>query len=120
MGLRLSRGRPVGYLTALLLLTLLLAIMRWAVIDRRTRAAIERLDHARTQSARLRRAPTEAETDRAVALFGTIVLAGSAWAGFHQLRQASGGDVSGGGDGGSSDGGGSSGGGGGCGGCGGH
>lgn len=119
-GFGVSRGRPVGYLTALLILTLLLAIVRWAVIDRRTRAAIERLNDARTQSARLRRAPTEAETDRAVALFGTAVLAGSAWAGFHQLRHSSGSDggFSGGSDGGS--GGGDGGGGGGCGGCGGH
>lgn len=107
------RERPVGYLTALLILTALLGLIRWFVVDRRTRAGLEALKLARTRSERLRRAPVASETDLAVALFGTSVLVGSGWAPFHQLRTSSSGD---GGGSGSSDGGGGCGGGG-CGGC---
>jgi uncharacterized protein (TIGR04222 family) len=112
----ISRDRPVGFLTIFLVVTAVFALIRFLALDRRTRAAIEALSDARARSERLQRAPTPGEMDMAVALFGTAVLVGSGWAGFHQLRSASSGS-----DGGSSssDGGGSSGcGGGGCGGCG--
>lgn len=108
------RDKPVGILTVLLLATLILAIVRFCMVDRRTRAGIGALKAAQVQSARLRRAPVAAEVPLAVALFGTTILAGSAWSGYHDLRRA-GGD--GGGSSSSSDG--DGGGGGGCGGCGG-
>ncbi|TGX52339.1 TIGR04222 domain-containing membrane protein [Sphingomonas gei] len=113
-----ARGRPVGFLTMLLVLTAVLALVRFATLDRRTRAGQEMLAEARERSERLRRAPASGETDLAVALFGTTVLVGSAWGDFHRMRSES---NSSGGDGGSSssgDGGGSGCGGGGCGGCG--
>ncbi len=57
---------------------------------------------------------------RAVALFGTTVLVGSSWSGFHTMRQSgSDGSSGGGGDSGGGGGDGGGGGGGGCGGCGG-
>lgn len=114
-----ARDKPVGYLTGLLIVTAVITVFRLAAIDRRTRAGIAAVRHARQRLERLRRAPTTQEAGLAVALFGTAVLAGSALDDYHQLRAA----TSGGGDGGTSadgGGGGSSGcGGGGCGGCGG-
>ena len=88
----LSRDRPVGILTALLVVTAVFALIRWGAVDRRTRAAVRLLADERLTADRLRRAPMPAETDRAVALFGTAVLAGSAWAGFHTMRRPDSGD----------------------------
>jgi uncharacterized protein (TIGR04222 family) len=114
-----ARDRPVGYLTILLAITFVLAVIRFAVVDRRTRAGIDLLANIRDRSDRLRRAPTNDETWLAVALFGTSVLAGSAWSDYHALRTASdGGAGSGCGSSGGGCGGGGGGGGGGCGGCG--
>ena len=110
------RERPVGHLTALLVVTALFALLRFAVVDRRTRSGLAALETARSGSQRLRRAPVATETGLAVALFGTIVLCGSAWGDYHRLRAASG-DGSLSSDSGSGDSGGSDGGGGGCGGC---
>ena len=112
------RDRPIGYLTALLALTAILAIVRWFRIDRRTQAGHDAVAHARLKGERLRIAPTNPEIGLAVALFGTTVLAGSGLADFHRLRSAGGGGGDGGGGCGGGDGGGG-GGGGGCGGCGG-
>lgn len=113
-----ARGKPVGFLIALLVITSVLAMLRFALLDRRTRAGEEVLGEARERSERLRRAPAEGETGLAVALFGTTVLAGSAWGDFHRMRANSGdGGSGGGGDGGGGCGGGGCG--GGCGGCGG-
>lgn len=121
----IGRDRPVGFLTALLLLTAVLAWIRWRIVDRRTRAGEDLLRARQAQADRLRRAPMPAEADQAVALFGTAVLAGSAYGGLHRMRQPNGGDggggSAGGGDDGGSGGGGDGGGGcggGGCGGCG--
>ena len=110
------RDRPVGYLTGLLVATMVFALFRWCRVDRRTRGGHAALAAARSGSERLRRAPTAIETDLAVALFGTTVLVGSGWSDFHKLRAAGSGD--GGGSSGCGDGG-SGCGGGGCGGCGG-
>jgi uncharacterized protein (TIGR04222 family) len=110
----LGRDRPVGYLTLLLILTAVFAVIRWVAVDRRTKGGHEVLSQARSDAERLRRAPTANETDHAVALFGTSVLIGSGLGDFHTLRTAGSSD----GGGGSSDGGGGCGGGG-CGGCGG-
>jgi uncharacterized protein (TIGR04222 family) len=112
-----ARGRPVGYLTILLVITAVFMLARFAALDRRTRGGQEVLAEARERSERLRRAPASGEADMAVALFGTAVLVGSGWEDFHRMR-ASDGSSSGDNGGGSSDGGGSGCGGGGCGGCG--
>jgi len=112
-----ARGKPVGYLTALLVLTAVLALIRFALLDRRTRAGREVLGEARLRSDRLRRAPAGGEAGLAVALFGTTVLVGSEWNDFHRMRTSDGGGSSG--DSGSSGGDGGGCGGGGCGGCGG-
>jgi len=113
-----ARERPVGYLTLLLVLTAFLALIRFAILDRRTRAGRELLAETRARSERLSRGAAADETDLAVALFGTTVLVGSAWGDFHRMRTTSGDSGSGGGgDGGGGGGGGC--GGGGCGGCGG-
>ncbi|MCW4461536.1 TIGR04222 domain-containing membrane protein [Sphingomonas sp. BT-65] len=110
-----ARERPVGFLTLLLIVTAVLALIRAFSIARLTRAGREALSEARTDADRIRRAPLPAETGLAVALFGTAVLAGSEFDAFHKMRAASGdGGSSGGGDGGGDGGCG----GGGCGGCG--
>lgn len=110
----IGRGRPIGYLTAFLMVTAIFALVRFASVGRRTRSGIEALASVKAGADRLRRAPTDDELPMAVALFGTTVLAGSAWHDYHTMRAASSS-----GDGGSSgaDGGGGCGGGG-CGGCG--
>lgn len=113
-----ARDRPVGFLTGLMVATAFLAIARFFTLDRRTRSGIAAVRNARADADRLRRAPLAGETELAVALFGTTVLAGSAWSDFHRMRTAGSGDGGVTSDGGSSDGGGSGCGGGGCGGCG--
>lgn len=102
---------PTGFLTALLILTAVFALIRWFTLERRTQSGIDAIEEAQTRAERLRRAPMPDEIPLAVALFGTVVLAGSSLADFHQMRT----DGNGSGDGG----GGCGGGGGGCGGCGG-
>ena len=109
------RDKPVGILTALLVVTFFAALLRFGVLDRRTRAGHAALADARFEAARLRRAMPSDEAPLAVALFGTSVLAGSWLSDFHKMRSAGSGD-GGGGD--SSSSGGSGCGGGGCGGCG--
>jgi uncharacterized protein (TIGR04222 family) len=109
-----ARERPVGFLTALLILTAVFAVIRWCVVDRRTEAALHALADEALRNQRLKIAPTAPEVGLAVALFGTTVLAGSAWADYHKMRASDGGGSSSSSDGGG-DGGGS---GGGCGGCG--
>lgn len=105
--LGIERERPVGFLALLLLATLVLMVIRFAALDRSTAGGRDALRRAREEAERLRRAPTADEAGRAVALFGTGVLAGSTLGVLHDMRRA--------GDGSSSDGGC---GGGGCGGCG--
>lgn len=84
-----ERGRPVGFLTMFLIVTAVFALIRFASVDRRTRAGKEALANARAKGDRIRRAPAADETDLAVALFGMAVLAGSGWAAYHQMRTAS-------------------------------
>ncbi|NIJ37976.1 uncharacterized protein (TIGR04222 family) [Sphingopyxis panaciterrae] len=110
----LSRDKPVGILIVFLVITFVVILIRTFAVDRRTDGAVEAIASARVRHERLRRAPTVDETGRAVALFGTTVLAGSAFAALHQMRAQSD-SGSGGSDGGGCGGGG----GGGCGGCGG-
>ena len=113
----LSRDRPVGFLLCFLLATGLVALMRGTTLSPLTAGGATTLAHARQRGTRLRRAPAPGEEALAVALFGTVVLAGSAYAPLHQLRTA-GGDTSGSDGGSGCGGGGGGGGGGGCGGCG--
>ncbi|WP_296716173.1 TIGR04222 domain-containing membrane protein [Erythrobacter sp.] len=112
-------GEPTGFLIALLLLTLALAVFRFVKSDPRTTAGIASVERARGQASRLARAPRPEEAALAVALFGTAVLVGTPWEPVHAMRQQSSGDGGGSGGDTSSDGGGSGCGGGGCGGCGG-
>lgn len=82
------RDRPVGILTALLVVTVVVAVLRYAVIDRRTGAGMAALANARFEAARLRRAMPTDEAPLAVALFGTAVLTGSWLSDFHRIRSA--------------------------------
>jgi uncharacterized protein (TIGR04222 family) len=113
-------GEATGFLIALLVLTMVLAIIRFAKSDPRTAAGIAAVQDLRARNGRFSRAPRADEAPMAVALFGTGVLVGTPWEPVHAMRQQ-GGDGGGGADGssgGDSDGG-SGCGGGGCGGCGG-
>ena len=117
----LMRDRPVGFLVALLIATFIIGAIRFSKLDRRTEAGIVALESAARAAQRLRNAPTAPEMGHAVALFGTVVLAGSLYESLHMMRRGSdGGGNSGGGYGsvGGSGCGGSGCGGGGCGGCG--
>lgn len=117
----LQRERPVGWLLVLVgVLLVLTLVRRYGRSPLTTRGRLA-LTHAQQHHARLRRAPRDSELPLAVALVGTSILAGTAWAQWHRPP---GSDGSGGGDSGStsssddsssSDGGGGSG----CGGCGG-
>lgn len=113
LALGLGRDRPVGFLAVFLIFTLITIAIRWSTIDRRTGAARSTIRQQQGRQERLKRATTQDEAALGVALFGTVVLAGSGLDGFHRMRGSDGGS---GGDSSSSDGGC---GGGGCGGCGG-
>jgi len=114
-------GEPTGYLVILMVLTAMLALIRFLWTDPRTWSGIMAVNDLRRTSSRIARAPTPEEAPLAVALFGTGVLVGTPWEPVHAIRQrASDGGDSGSGSGGDSGGDGGSGcGGGGCGGCGG-
>lgn len=86
------RDRPAGILTALLIVTAIVAVLRFAVFDRRTRAGKVALADARAEAARLRRATPTDEAPLAVALFGTSVLIGAYLSDFHRMRSAGSGD----------------------------
>jgi len=109
-------GEPTGILIALLIVTFVFGLIRFATGTKRTVAGQEAVKVLEEQGSRLKRAPQANEAGFAVALFGTGVLVGTPWEPVHAARQAgSGGD----GGGASSDGGDGGGCGGGCGGCGG-
>jgi uncharacterized protein (TIGR04222 family) len=113
-------GEPTEFLVALMLLTVVLAVIRFVKSDPRTVAGIAAMRDLRAANGRFARAPRVDEAAMAVALFGTGVLVGTPWEPVHAMRQREGDGGSGadGGGGGDSDGG-SGCGGGGCGGCGG-
>lgn len=117
----LAEGEPVGILTIMMIALALLALLRFAVLDPRTRAGQDAVTEAQARSSRLRSAPTREELGLGVALFGTAVLVATPFSELHAMRQAASGDGSGGysSDSGSGDGGSGGDGGGGCGGCGG-
>ncbi|MCI4591614.1 TIGR04222 domain-containing membrane protein [Sphingobium sp. BYY-5] len=101
---------PTGFLTILLIATIIFTLMRWFMREPRTWSGITAIEEAQARAERLQRAPTADEAVLAVALFGTMVLVGSGWNDFHLMRTNSGHSDNGGGGGCS---------GGGCGGCGG-
>ena len=110
-----AQGEPVGYLTMLMLVTLVLGLIRLVKFNPRTRAGEQVLESARTEAQRLRSATPANETGLAVGLFGTAVLVGTPYAPLHAMNKsnaAGGGSSTGDGDGGGGCGGG-------CGGCGG-
>lgn len=87
--LGIARDKPVGFLIGLLVVTAIAAMIRYGKVERRTKAGIDAVKAARTGADRLRRAPAGHESGRAVALFGTGVLAGSALSELHDLRASS-------------------------------
>jgi uncharacterized protein (TIGR04222 family) len=91
----IDRGRPVGFL---MLLTALVAITALVLLLRRperTRAGDALLAELNRRHAHARRAPRDSDIGLAVALAGTTVLAGTAYASFHESRAASGNSSSG-------------------------
>ena len=113
-----AEGEATGFLVILMVLTAVLALVRFFKVDRRTREGIAAVQRARARGSRLSSAPRPEEVSIAVALFGTGVLVGTPWEPVHAMRhQGSNGDGGGSSD--SSSDGGGDGGGGGCGGCGG-
>lgn len=114
----LERGKPVGFLTTLLIFNAILAAYRFVRTSALTNEGRLLLERERERSDRIRRAPETDEMGHSVALYGTAVLAGSAFADFHTMRSRQG-DSGGDGGGSSSSSGGDGGCGGGCGGCGG-
>ncbi|WP_295389450.1 TIGR04222 domain-containing membrane protein [uncultured Thiodictyon sp.] len=108
----LSRARPVGYLIVMTLTLAGIGLYLLAKPPLRTRAGDRALQGARQRLARVMRAPTTEELAMAVALGGTAVLVGTAYADYRGVNPGA--DGSGGDGGGDGDGGG-----GGCGGCGG-
>ncbi|MWV28269.1 TIGR04222 domain-containing membrane protein [Aurantiacibacter rhizosphaerae] len=111
-----AEGEPVGFLTTMMIITGVLAVIRLAKFNPRTRAGDAALASAMATAQRLRRATTSGEAGLAVGLFGTAVLVGTPYAPLHAMRQSAGGASTDSGDSGGDGGGGC---GGGCGGCGG-
>jgi uncharacterized protein (TIGR04222 family) len=112
-----AEGEATGFLVILMVLTAVLALLRFFKVDHRTREGIAAVQRERARGSRLSSAPRPEEVSTAVALFGTGVLVGTPWEPVHALRHQSGGGDGGGSSDSSGDGGGD--GGGGCGGCGG-
>lgn len=113
----LSRDKPVLFLVLLSIVCALAALGFFSKRPGATPAGRALLREVNARHATLRRAPRAEQIALAVALVGTGVLAGTALAGWHEVRHppSSGGDSGGGSDSSSGEGGGSSG----CGGCGG-
>jgi len=115
-----SRGKPIGFLFVLLLITAVVSLFTAAIkAGTRSRAGDRALAQLQEQYAHTARAPRSGELPLAVALAGTAIMATTAYAAYHEARvpATSGSDSSGcsSSDSGGGDGGGSSG----CGGCGG-
>lgn len=82
-------GHPTGFLTALVIVTTVFALIRWFTPEARTQSGIVAIEEAQARAERLQRAPTTDEIPLAVALFGTTVLVGSSWNDFHLMRTGS-------------------------------
>jgi uncharacterized protein (TIGR04222 family) len=118
--LGLSRGKPIGFLLVLIIITAAISLVTSVVKSgTRSRAGDRALAQLQEQYSHTARAPRSGELPLAVALAGTAIMATTAYAAYHEARipATSGSDSSGcssGDSGGGGDGGGS-----GCGGCGG-
>ncbi|TDR44007.1 uncharacterized protein (TIGR04222 family) [Tahibacter aquaticus] len=114
----ISRDRPVFFLCILTAFAVVMSLRRWFSTPTTSSAGDQLLRELNQTHAHVRRAPRDGDMALAVALAGTAVLAGTAYAGFHDYRSPASSGSSG--DSGSSScSSGDSGGGGGCGGCGG-
>lgn len=82
----IARDGPLFVLSFMMVMTLIPMSIRWRFVSDETRAARAAVKEARREHQRLRRAPTLRESDLAVALFGTSVLAGSELAALYALR----------------------------------
>lgn len=80
-------GEPTEFLSILLVLTAVLAVIRYAKGDPRTAAGTAALRELRAKNGRFSRAPRPEEAAMAVALFGTGVLVGTPWEAVHAMRQ---------------------------------
>ncbi|MFN4019370.1 MAG: TIGR04222 domain-containing membrane protein [Erythrobacter sp.] len=109
-------GEPTGCLIVLMVVTAIVALLRFFIVDRRTRAGIAEVARQQAACTRLAGGLRAGEVPMAVALFGTGVLISTPWEPVHALRQQGSSSDSSGGDSSSDSGGGD--GGGGCGGCG--
>lgn len=81
-----QRDRPVVLLVLLCLLMLGVLLLLALRPPRRSLAGDGSVSELRRVHARAARAPRETELPLAVALLGTAAMAGTAWAGYHQLR----------------------------------
>lgn len=88
----LTRGRPVGFLIVLTLIAAGGALLLLFNRPERSRAGDRALREMNTRHAHARRAPRDADIGLAVALAGTAVLAGTAYASFHDFRSPGSGD----------------------------
>jgi uncharacterized protein (TIGR04222 family) len=109
-----AQGEPTGLLFFMMVMTGIAALLRLLILDRKTQGGMAVVKRALRGNSRLKQAPTQPEMGKAVALYGTGVLAGTPFVALHTMRQST---DSGGSSSDSSDGGGGCG--GGCGGCGG-
>ena len=83
-----ERHHPVGFLLAMMFgLTICAALMVSRPV--RTRAGSEALKSHRSSNARAARAPLDKELLLAVALGGTVLLSGTAYASIHRVSQTS-------------------------------
>ncbi|HSX61182.1 MAG TPA: TIGR04222 domain-containing membrane protein [Tahibacter sp.] len=85
----LARDRPVAFLIFLTLVTGIATLLLFTVRPQRSRAGDLLLRDLNRSNAHARRAPRNHDIGLAVALAGTGVLAGTAYADFHNFRQAS-------------------------------
>jgi uncharacterized protein (TIGR04222 family) len=83
----IAAGRSLLYIGVVIFFVAVFGFFRWKTIDRATGAGKLALASAQSKDERLRGAPTREEIPRAVALFGTAVLIGTTWEGFHIMRK---------------------------------
>lgn len=81
-----DRGRPVEYLAALMVVLTILAVLILVFRPKRSAAASRLLESEKARNAAAIRAPRAQDMAIAVALGGTAVLVGTAYADWHQTR----------------------------------
>lgn len=89
----IARDRPVGFLMLLTFLTGAATVMLLTSRPERSRAGQRTLGELERRHAHARRAPRDSDIAIAVALAGTAVLAGTAYADFHEFRTPSSGST---------------------------